>query len=145
MTSSTVTTMRERRAGIALPGVLAAVPVLRELPEFWPIYLWHHRRPGTRRLHQIGSWACIAGALAGIALASAWPLIAGLALGYLCAFAGHWVVERNRPLTFGRPVLAGICNWIMFALELTGGLEVHLQAAEEQARDDWDGYDVGSQ
>lgn len=54
-------------------------------------------------------------------------------------------MERNRPLTFGRPILAGICNWIMFALELTGGLELHMQAAEEQVRDDWDEYDVGSQ
>ena len=52
-------------------------------------------------------------------------------------------MERNRPLTFGHPVLAGICNWIMFALELTGGLAVHMHAAEEQARDDWDDYDVG--
>lgn len=125
-----------------LARAIARVPILRELPRFWPIYLWHHRRPWTRRLHHLGSWACIAGAASAVALGSGWLVLLGLVVGYLCAFTGHWVVERNRPLSFGRPVLAGICNWIMFALELTGGLEVHLQAAEEEHQDDWDDEDM---
>jgi len=128
---------------LVLPAPLGTLPVLRELPAFWPIYLWHHRRPWTRRLHQLGSWACIAGALGMVV--SPWCLLIGIAIGYLFAFTGHWIVERNRPLTFGRPVLAGICNWVMFTLELGGRLDRHLAVVEEQARDDWDGYDVGGQ
>jgi hypothetical protein len=129
--------------GSPLPKAIATLPIARELPAFWPIYLWHHRRPWTRRLHHVGSWACIVG----LGLSTQWIAAApiGIAIGYLFAFAGHWIVERNRPLTFGRPILAGVCNWIMFALELTGRLEVHLRAAEEEARDDWDEVDVGSQ
>lgn len=128
---------------LVLPRALSRLPVLRELPAFWPIYLWHHRRPATRRLHQLGSWSCLAGASLAIVLGSGWAMLAGLALGYALAFSGHWLVERNRPLTFGRPVLAGICNWIMFALELSGRLELHFQAIEEEPRDDWDFFDVG--
>lgn len=130
---------------LSLPAALAHLPVLRELPAFWPIYLWHHRRPWTRRLHQLGSWSCLAGAALAIALGSIAPVALGVAIGYACAFTGHWIVERNRPLTFGRPVLAGVCNWVMFALELSGRLERHLAIVQEQPRDDWDDYDVGSQ
>jgi hypothetical protein len=125
---------------------LVELPVLRELRELWPKYLLHHRRPWTRRLHHAGSWACIVGAVLAIAWQVWWLLPAGIAVGYAFAFAGHWVVERNRPLTLGRPIFAGICNWIMFALEITGRLEQHMQAAEEQARDDCDDFweDCGS-
>lgn len=133
------------RSLLPLPRRLSGLPVVRELRWFWPIYLWHHRRGWTRRLHHVGSWACIAGALLAIVLGGWWLLPAGLAVGYLCAFTGHWVVERNRPLTFGRPVLAGICNWIMFTLELTGGLHMHLQVVEEESEEEWDEVDVISQ
>ncbi|AKF07729.1 DUF962 domain-containing protein [Sandaracinus amylolyticus] len=141
---TTVAPPRRAEELLTLPPLVARLPILRELPAFWPIYLWHHRRPWTRRLHHAGSWSCIAGAGLAIALGAWWPVLLGLLVGYGLAFAGHWVVERNRPLTFGRPILAGIGNWIMFALEVGGRLEVHLQVVEEQPRDDWDDYDVGS-
>ena len=112
------------------PRAAAERSLIEQVRAFWPGYLWHHRRPWTRRLHHFGSWLCIAGAVAAMALRQPAALALGLAGGYLCAFTGHWVVERNRPLSFGRPVLAGICNWIMFWIELRGGLEHHLRSVE---------------
>jgi hypothetical protein len=116
-----------------------------ELRAFWPIYLWHHRRPWTRRLHFAGSCACIAGLSAGIVAGSGWLPLGGIGVGYVFAFTGHIAFERNRPLTFGRPVLAGICNWVMFALELTGRLDRRLLEVEARAREEWEAIDVGSQ
>ena len=116
-----------------------------ELRAFWPHYLWHHRRPWTRILHQIGSWSIILGAVAAIATGYPWLIPAAIPVGYLFAFAGHWFIEHNQPLTIRRPILAGICNWIMFALELTGRLERHLLQVEEQPREEWDDYGVGSE
>jgi hypothetical protein len=100
----------------------------QELAAFWPSYLLHHRQPLTRRLHQVGSWSCIAGLVAALVVAW-WWLPVGIVAGYGFAFAGHWAVERNRPLTFDRPFLAGLCNWRMFWLELTGDIEHALAQA----------------
>jgi hypothetical protein len=117
------------------------VRFIADVRAFWPLYVWHHRRPWTRRLHQLGSWSCIAFAIVAIANASVGPLALGLTTGYAFAFAGHYFVEHNRPLTFGRPVLAGVCNWIMFALEITGRLGPHLERLEERVLVDLQGAD----
>ena len=132
-------------ARLALPRPIAALPMAHDLAEFWPAYLWHHRRPWTRRLHHLASWICIGGAVLALATGHAGLLPAGIAAGYLVAFASHWLVEHNRPLSFGRPIFAGICNWIMFALEITGRLDRHLLVLQEKPREEWDDYDVGSQ
>jgi hypothetical protein len=102
---------------------------------FWASYLLHHRAPTTRRLHFVGSLACLSGAWLAIALGSLVPLLAGLALGYLCAFSGHWWVERNQPLTFRHPIRAGICNWRLFGVECLGlcGIGGGFDAALERA------------
>jgi len=85
--------------------------------EFWAHYLLHHQHPMTRLWHSIGSVICIVGVVTGLVLGSIWPVIGALFVGYLCAFTGHWWIERNRPLTFQYPILAGICNWRLFAVE----------------------------
>ena len=111
----------------------------------WRAYLWHHRRPWTRRLHFIGSCACLVGAGLAMGRGEWWWTMVGIAVGYLLAFVGHWVVEGNRPLTFSRPVFAAVCNWIMFALEISGRLDRHLARLESDPdRDGWEEIDFGS-
>lgn len=107
--------------------------------EFWAHYLLHHRDPITRRLHFLGSTICLGGlALSAIDL-TPWPVLGALVLGYLCAFAGHWWVERNQPLTFRYPLRAGLSNWHLFGVEclalvgLGGGFERALEDALRHA------------
>ena len=107
--------------------------------EFWAHYLLHHRQRFTRALHFLGSVICLAGfALSAVSL-SIWPTVIALALGYLCAFGGHWWIERNRPMTFEHPVRAGLCNWRLFGVEclalvgLGGGFDEALARALQQA------------
>lgn len=88
--------------------------------EFWAHYLDHHRHPATRLLHSLGSLICIAGAVGSVRLLSLWPVVFALVLGYFCAFAGHWWVERNQPLTFRHPLRAALCNWLLFGVEVRG-------------------------
>lgn len=108
---------------------------LASFDAFWAHYLLHHRAPLTRRLHSLGSVTCLVGLAGSIALGSPWPAAIALVLGYLCAFAGHWWVERNRPLTFEHPLRAGLCNWRLFGVEcaamlgLGGGFEAALDEA----------------
>lgn len=100
----------------ASPSLGAAI--LTEARAYWHAYLWHHRDPRTRLLHRVGSSSCIAGMLAtAMGLGLVW-LPASIVVGYLFAFAGHYLVEGNRPLTLKHPVRAALCNWVMFVYEM---------------------------
>ena len=107
--------------------------------EFWAHYLLHHREPRTRLLHTVGSLICVVGLGASLLTLSPWPVLTALAIGYLCAFAGHWWVEGNRPLTFSHPIRAGLCNWRLFGVEcaamigLGGGFDRALEDALRHA------------
>ncbi len=59
------------------------------------------------------------------------PLIvlAGTALGYLCAWTGHFLVEKNRPAMVSHPAWAFQCDIRMFRLWLTGQLGPELKRA----------------
>lgn len=110
----------------ALLEALAADAVL-----YWHTYLWHHKHPHTRLLHHIGSWICLLG-LGATSFGFGWfwiPLC--IACGYVFAFAGHYIVERNRPLTLRSPIRAGICNWVMFFYEMFFDVEEKLRQLEK--------------
>jgi hypothetical protein len=98
-------------------------------PEFWLLYLRAHDRPGTRLAHYIGS----AAALALLALAAAmqhwWLVPAAVAVGYACAWTGHFLIERNRPATFGHPIWSLASDFRMLALWASGRLRPHLVRA----------------
>lgn len=97
--------------------------------DFWPYYVRAHSKPGTRICHYIGS----ALVLVMIALAiflSGWFLVAAPVVGYGFAWFGHFVIEGNKPATFGHPFYSLAADYRMFYLMLTGrmGREVALHA-----------------
>ncbi len=97
--------------------------------DFWLHYLRHHAQGGTRLLHVIGTGI---GALALIfGLLSVSPMIAliGTVVGYLFAWAGHFLVEHNRPAMVSHPTWSFQCDIRMFRLMLTGQLEPELKRA----------------
>jgi hypothetical protein len=90
--------------------------------EFWPVYLAAHADPRNRALHYtgtLGAFGCAAAALG--TGAWLWLLAAPLA-GYLPAWIGHLVFERNRPATFGHPVWSLLADLLMLAQFLGGRL-----------------------
>lgn len=90
--------------------------------EFWPRYLALHRSAGSRRLHYLGSivgpavlvWAILVGPL--------WLAPLAPVLGYGLAWLGHFLVEGNRPGTYGHPFWSLWSDYRMFGLWLTGRL-----------------------
>ena len=94
--------------------------------EFWPVYLRAHRRPGNRRLHALGTGLGLA-LLIGAAATGDWRLVpAALAIGYGFAWAGHFLLEGNRPATFGHPLWSLLSDIRMLGLMLAGRLNREL-------------------
>jgi hypothetical protein len=96
---------------------------------FWQHYLSHHAQEGTRLLHVLGTG--LASVALVVAIIAINPLIAlaGTALGYLLAWTGHFLVERNRPAMVSHPAWAFLCDVRMFRLWLTGQLKSELAKA----------------
>jgi hypothetical protein len=97
--------------------------------DFWQHYLRHHAQEGTRLLHVIGTG--LAALALVVAIIAVDPLIAlaGTALGYLLAWAGHFLIEGNRPAMVSHPAWAFLCDVRMFRLWLTGQLAAELEQA----------------
>jgi hypothetical protein len=96
---------------------------------FWLDYLRAHDRAGTRALHYVGTSAALLLALAAPLSGRWWLLGAAVMAGYAFAWLGHFVVERNRPATFGHPVWSLFSDFRMLALWASGRLAPHLNRA----------------
>jgi hypothetical protein len=88
--------------------------------EFYPYYLSQHANPISRRLHVCGTLLALAIVLAGLLCAHpAWLIAAPLA-GYLPAWIGHFVFERNSPATLRHPLYSLCADLRMLGEVLSG-------------------------
>jgi hypothetical protein len=88
--------------------------------EFYPFYLEEHASRTNRRLHFVGTTLVLVLAVAALATARWWLLLALPVVGYGFAWVGHYFVERNRPATFSHPVYSLIGDFAMWRDMLTG-------------------------
>ncbi|XP_054780173.1 uncharacterized protein LOC129287915 [Prosopis cineraria] len=94
----------------------------RSLEDFWAFYMNQHSKPSTRRWHFVGTLFSIIFFLCSI-LFSWWFLVFVPLSGYGCAWYSHFFVEGNVPATFGHPFWSLLCDFKMFGLMLTGGMD----------------------
>lgn len=106
-----------------------AVPHFETVEAFWPYYLQEHRDPLNRRLHFVGTSIVFALPFLALALRNPWLLLTMPVAGYGFAWAGHFLVEKNRPATFTYPRWSLLCDFRMWALMATGRLGPHLERA----------------
>ena len=78
-------------------------PQFPDFAHFWEHYVNQHKHPLNQIMHAAGT---IGGVIClGLAVClSWWWLMLVLPIGYGAAFLGHYLVERNRPLTFTYPL-----------------------------------------
>ena len=117
------------------------LPQFSGLSEFYPYYLGEHRNGVCRSLHLLATTSVSCLALGVLAGANPWWLLLLPWLGYGPAWVGHFFFERNKPATFGHPLLAGfgdrllpatfdfpvwslLCDWLMTRDMLLGRVPV---------------------
>jgi hypothetical protein len=102
--------------------------------EFWPFYVGEHASPWTRRIHAAGTLLGAGAAAAGLARGrGARSLLAFPLLGYGFAWFAHFVVEGNRPATFGHPLWSLRGDFQMLAMLLAGREGELTEMAERRA------------
>lgn len=99
---------------------------MESFEEFWPYYVGEHRHPVNRALHYVGTSVAIGTVAAAVVTANPLWLVATPIAGYGFAWAGHYLVEGNRPATFKHPLWSLRGDFKMLGLALRGqmGAEV---------------------
>ncbi|WP_372769534.1 Mpo1-like protein [Pseudoalteromonas sp.] len=84
------------------------------LKAFYPFYLSQHQNTVCRRLHFVGSLLGLTCLAAAFILQAPYYILLGLVLGYLFAWIGHFVFEKNKPATFQYPLYSFVCDLLIF-------------------------------
>jgi hypothetical protein len=98
--------------------------------DFFVYYLTQHSDRTNRLLHACGTGVSIAFIIAMIATGHGWWALAWPVIAYSFAWFGHFVVEGNKPATFGHPWWSFISDFRMVWLMLTGRLGSYLATAQ---------------
>ena len=105
---------------------------IKTFEAFWPFYLNEHQHPVNRQLHFIGSSLALLSLGTAIVTRKKRFLAFAPLLGYLFAWIGHFVVEKNRPATFTYPGKSLRGDFKMFGLTLQGKLNAELERLASQ-------------
>ncbi len=102
----------------------------RTFDEFFLFYLRQHSSRGNRLLHACGTVLGMAVVAVSLFVHHPWFGLLWIPVGYGFSWAGHFLLERNRPATWGYPWWSLLSDFRMIALMLTGRLEPWLADAE---------------
>ncbi len=97
--------------------------------EFFLFYLRAHSHPVNSILHLCGSILGLAVLIAAFAFGHPWYALLWPVIGYGFAWFGHFVIEGNKPATFGHPWWSFISDYRMVWLMLTGQLSTWIDRA----------------
>ena len=100
--------------------------------EFFAFYLREHSDPGNRMMHAAGTLLGAATVIVAIAVRHPWYALLWPVVAYGFAWTGHFLLEGNKPATFGHPFWSFFSDFRMLGLMLTGRFESRLNAAQDK-------------
>jgi hypothetical protein len=103
----------------------------RSYSEFFDFYLAQHSEPANRWLHAVGTTTGVAIAVVAFATHHPWYAFLWPVVAYGFAWTGHFIIEKNKPATFGHPWWSLISDFRMLGLMVTGRLQAHLRESAE--------------
>ena len=95
--------------------------------DFFAFYVQQHSHPTNRLLHAAGTTLGLAVLIGAFALGHPWLALLWIPVAYGLAWTGHFLIEGNRPATFGHPWWSFISDFRMLALMFTGRLDPWLK------------------
>jgi hypothetical protein len=99
--------------------------------DFFPYYVSQHSKPATRWFHFAGTHLGAAQLILALARRKPALIAAAPVISYGLAWFSHFVIERNKPATFGHPVWSFRGDMLMLARMWQGrDSELSLIAAE---------------
>ena len=101
---------------------MADEPKFTSYDEFFESYLQQHSDPRNRILHAIGTTLGVAVLVGAFLTGHPWYALLFFPIGYGFAWTGHFVLEKNKPATFGHPFWSFISDFRMIWLMVTGRL-----------------------
>ena len=90
--------------------------------EFFSFYLREHSHPRNRLMHAAGTLLGVCTVIVPFAIGHPWYALLWPVVAYGFAWTGHFLIEGNKPATFGHPFWSFISDIRMLGLMLTGGL-----------------------
>ena len=102
---------------------------LETYEEFFQFYLQQHSDPRNRILHAIGTTLGVAVVLGAFLAGHRWYALLFFPIGYGFAWTGHFLLEKNKPATFGHPFWSFISDFRMIGLMLTGRLASRMESS----------------
>lgn len=95
--------------------------------EFFAFYVKEHSDPKNRLLHAIGTSLGVMIVIAALAMGKYWWALLWIPVAYGFAWFGHFIIEKNKPASFGYPLWSFISDFRMLGLMLIGRLEPWLK------------------
>ena len=103
--------------------------------EFFTFYLHEHSDRRNRMMHAWGTALAAAMVIAAFVLGHPWYALLWPLVAYGFAWTGHFLIEGNKPATFGHPFWSFISDFHMLWLMATGRLQVRREKAGTAAQD----------
>ncbi|MGB9122947.1 MAG: DUF962 domain-containing protein [Candidatus Angelobacter sp.] len=101
--------------------------------DFFTFYLHEHSDARNRAMHAIGTLLGLATLIVAFAVGHPWYALLWPVVSYAFAWIGHFVIEGNKPATFGHPFWSLISDFRMLGLMFTGRLKARMQAGADVA------------
>ncbi len=104
---------------------------MRTFEEFWPFYVREHANKTNRMLHFVGTTLAMGSVAAGLLTGKKAFFLAAPVLGYGFAWAGHFLVEGNKPATFKYPAWSLRGDFVMWGKIVAGKMDAEVERVKK--------------
>ena len=109
----------------------SAQPAFASYDDFFTFYLHEHSDPRNRAMHAAGTVLGLCTLIVPFVVGHPWYALLWPVVAYSFAWTGHFLIEGNKPATFGHPLWSFISDIRMLGLMLTGQLQARLEPKKE--------------